>query len=142
MDLQRKKKGLKMLRMNTKTKTCLECGKPEKQRGLCTLCYSRFNNAKKSLPVHMRQAFEDALMETGKLLPKAVRKSKDKPDLYADLADRLQHAKPDEMPQILEEFRTNCEQSQKPSVQQEADEVVANAKQAARKKGITPKDKR
>lgn len=130
-----------MLAMNTKTKKCLECGKPEKQRGLCALCYSRFNNAKKSLPLDRREAFEDALMATGKLLPKAVRKSKESRDLYAELADKLQHANPDQMPEILEEFRTTCEQSQKQSVQQEADEVVAKVKQAARKKGITPNDK-
>lgn len=130
-----------MLLMNTKTKKCLECGKPEKQRGLCALCYSRFNNAKKSLPFDKREAFEDALMATGKLLPKAVRKSKETRDVYAELADRLQIAKPDEMPEILEQFKTNCEESQKLSVQQEADEVVAKVKRAASKKGITPKDK-
>lgn len=130
-----------MLLMNTKTKKCLECGKPEKQRGLCALCYSRFNNAKKSLPLDRRDAFEDALMATGKLLPKAVRKSKETRDLYAELADRLQHASPEEMPQILAEFQKREEKSQKQSVQQEADEVVAKAKEAARKKGITPKDK-
>lgn len=129
-----------MFLMNTKTKKCLECGKPEKQRGLCPLCYSRFNNAKKSLPLDMREAFEAALMASGKLLPKAMRKAKESRDLFAELADKLQAAKPDELPKIMEDFKADCEESQNLSVQQEADEVVARVKRAASKKGIIPRD--
>ena len=80
------------------------------------------------------------MIATGKLLPPAKRPPSSR-DEYAELADRLQDATPQEVRQILEELQKVENKSQKPSVQQEADEVVQRAKKAARRKGITPKDK-
>jgi len=140
MDLQRFPTNQKIADMNTKTKTCLQCDNPIHQRGLCSTCYGRFTRSKQRLPEEKQKAFEEALIATGKLLPPAKRPPSSR-DEYAELADMLQDASPQELQQILDEFQRRQTKSQKPSVQQEADDVVERAKKAARRKGITPKDK-
>jgi hypothetical protein len=126
--------------MNTKTKTCLQCDQPSKQRGLCQKCYSRFRNAMQRLEHGKKKPFEQALVDAGQILPPAKREP-DSYDPFGELADQLQNAEPAEIKKIVEKFRIENEKSQKLTVQQEADIVVENVKQAARRKGITPKKK-
>jgi hypothetical protein len=126
--------------MNTKTKTCLQCSQPSKQRGLCQKCYSRFRNAMQRLEHGKKKSFEQALVDAGQILPPAKREP-DSYDPFGELADQLQNAEPAEIEKIVEKFRIENEKSQKLTVQQEADIVVENVKQAARRKGITPKKK-
>jgi len=126
--------------MNTKTKTCLQCSQPSKQRGLCQKCYSRFRNAMQRLEHGKKKSFEQALVDAGQILPPAKREP-DSYDPFGELADQLQNAEPAEIEKIVEKFRIENEKSQKLTVQQEADIVVENIKQAARRKGITPKKK-
>ena len=141
MDLQRFTTTQKIADMNTKTKTCLQCDNQIHQRGLCSTCYGRFTRSKQRLPEEKQKAFEEALIATGKLLPPAKRPPSSR-DEYAELADRLQDATPQEVQQILEEFQKVENKSQKPSVQQEAADVVEKAKRRATRKGITPRDKK
>ncbi len=129
-----------MFCMNTKTKTCLQCSQPSKQRGLCQKCYSRFRNAMQRLEHGKKKSFEQALVDAGQILPPAKREP-DSYDPFGELADQLQNAEPAEIEKIVEKFRIENEKSQKLTVQQEADIVVENVKQAARRKGITPKKK-
>lgn len=129
-----------MFCMNTKTKTCLQCSQPSKQRGLCQKCYSRFRNAMQRLEHGKKKPFEQALVDAGQILPPAKREP-DSYDPFGELADQLQNAEPAEIEKIVEKFRIENEKSQKLTVQQEADVVVENIKQAARRKGITPKKK-
>lgn len=129
-----------MFCMNTKTKTCLQCSQPSKQRGLCQKCYSRFRNAMQRLEHGKKKSFEQALVDAGQILPPAKREP-DSYDPFGELADQLQNAEPAEIEKIVEKFRIENEKSQKLTVQQEADIVVENIKQAARRKGITPKKK-
>ena len=129
-----------MFCMNTKTKTCLQCSQPSKQRGLCQKCYSRFRNAMQRLEHGKKKSFEQALVDAGQILPPAKREP-DSYDPFGELADQLQNAEPAEIEKIVEKFRIENEKSQKLTVQQEADVVVENIKQAARRKGITPKKK-
>jgi len=140
MHLQRFLEFQKIGDMNTKTKICLQCGDPVHQRGLCTRCYGRFNRSKLRLTAEKQAAFEKALIEAGKLLPPAKRPPETY-DEFADLADALQDANPAEVGEIIEEFRSKNQQSKKPTVQQEADEIARRAKKAAKRKGITPKPK-
>jgi len=140
MDLQRFPTNQKIADMNTKTKTCLQCDNPIHQRGLCSTCYGRFTRSKQRLPEEKQKAFEEALIATGKLLPPAKRPPSSR-DEYAELADMLQDASPQELQQILDEFQRRQTKSQKPSVQQEADDVVEKAKRRANRKGITPREK-
>ena len=129
-----------MFCMNTKTKPCLQCRQPSKQRGLCQKCYSRFRNAMQRLEHGKKKSFEQALVDAGQILPPAKREP-DSYDPFGELADQLQNAEPAEIEKIVEKFRIENEKSQKLTVQQEADVVVENIKQAARRKGITPKKK-
>lgn len=126
--------------MNTKTKTCLQCGEPRKQRGLCQKCYSRYRNALYRLETRKRKPFEQALIEAGKILPKGKREP-DSYDPFGELADELETADNGQIGEVIKEFRTRQQQSQNQSVQQEAEDVVKKVKKAARRKGITPKDK-
>ena len=126
--------------MNTKTKTCLQCDNPVHQRGLCSTCYGRFTRAKQRLPEEKHKAFEEALISTGKLAPPSKRQPGSF-DEYAELADELQLANAEEVREIVNNYRTANKKSQKPTVQQEADDVARKAKKAAKRKGITPKDK-
>lgn len=126
--------------MNTKTKNCLQCGEPRKQRGLCQKCYSRYRNALYRLEIRKRKPFEQALIEAGKILPPGKREP-DSYDPFAELADELETAENGKIVEVIEEFRTRQQQSQNQSVQQEAEDVVKKVKKAARRKGITPKDK-
>ncbi len=129
-----------MFCMNTKTKTCLQCSQPSKQRGLCQKCYSRFRNAMQRLEHGKKKPFEQALVDAGQILPPAKREP-DSHDPFGELADQLQNADADEVSGIIEDFRSKNKKSQKPTVQQEAEDVVRRAKKAAKRKGITPKDK-
>lgn len=79
-------------------------------------------------------------MDAGKILPPAKRKPASY-DPFGELADQLQNADPSEVDKIVEKFRIDNDKSQKLTVQQEAEIVVENVKQAARRKGITPKQK-
>jgi 2-keto-3-deoxy-L-rhamnonate aldolase RhmA len=126
--------------MNTKTTNCLQCGEPSAKRGLCGTCYSRFDKAKTRLSKDKKASFERALIESGKLLPKGKRSSKSY-DPYGELADQLQEADDQQVGEIIEDFRSKNKKSQKPTVQQEAEDVVRRAKKAAKRKGITPKDR-
>ena len=126
--------------MDTKTKTCLLCSDPVKQRGLCQKCYSRFRNAMQRLEQAKKQPFEQALIDAGQILPPAKREPSSY-DPFGELADQLQNADAEEVSGIIEDFRSKNTKSQKPSVQQEAEDVVLRAKKAAKHKGITPKDK-
>ena len=126
--------------MNTKTKICLKCDSPVYQRGLCSTCYGRFTRAKNRLPEEKHKAFEDALIATGKLAAPKKREPGSF-DEYAELADELKSANPQEVREIVENYRTTKRKSQKPTVQQEADDVARKAKKAAKRKGITPKNK-
>ena len=126
--------------MNTKTKICLQCDSPVYQRGLCSTCYGRFNRAKNRLPEEKHKAFEDALIASGKLAPVGKRQPGTF-DEYAELADELQKADDQEVRRIVQTYSSGKSKSQKPTVQQEADEMVRKAKKAAKQKGITPKDK-
>jgi len=133
---------VKMFCMNTKTKSCLQCDKPvngKGNRGLCSRCYYRYQNAIRRLDKTKRKPFEQALIAAEKILPPSKRKPSSH-DPYGELADQLQHAEPSEVDKIIENFRIENEKSQNLSVQAEADIVVENVKQAARRKGITPKD--
>ena len=127
--------------MNTKTKSCLQCGEPRKQRGLCQKCYSRYRNALYRLETRKRKPFEQALIEAGKILPKGKREP-DSYDPFGELADELETAENGQIGEVIEDFRTRQQQSQKPTVQQEAADVVEKAKRRATRKGITPKDKK
>ncbi len=140
MDLQRVHACHKIADMNTKTKTCLQCSADVHQRGLCTTCYGRFTRSKQRLPEEKQKAFEDALIATGKLLAPSKRPPSSR-DEYAELADQLQDASPKEVQQIVDDFQKRQNKSQKPTVQQEADDVASKAKKAAKRKGITPKDR-
>ena len=129
-----------MFCMNTKTKICLQCDQAAKNRGLCRRCYYRFQNAIRRLDKAKRKPFEQALIDADKILPPSKRKPSSH-DPFGELADQLQNAEPAEIEKIVEKFRIENEKSQKLTVQQEADIVVENIKQAARRKGITPKKK-
>ena len=122
--------------MNTKTRLCLQCGQPEKQRGLCQKCYSRFRNALYRLAEQKRKPFEEALIDAGKILPPSKRRA-DSYDPFGELADELEDAEAGEVAEIVENFRTKNQQSKKPTVQQEADDTVRKAKRAAKRKGIS-----
>ncbi len=87
-----------------------------------------------------RKPFEQALVQAGQILPPAKREP-DSHDPFGELADQLQNADADEVSGIIEDFRSKNKKSQKPTVQQEADDVVSKAKKAAKRKGITPKDR-
>ena len=126
--------------MNTKTKTCLQCSEEIFKRGLCGTCYSRYRNAMLRLETSKRKVFEQALIDGGKLLP-AGKRQPSSYDPFAELADKLETAKDEKVGQIIADFQTKQNKSQKQTVQQEADDVVRKAKKAARRKGITPKDK-
>lgn len=126
--------------MNTKTKTCLQCTEPIQKRGLCGTCYSRYRNALIRLEKSKRRVFEQALIDAGKLLPPGKRPPASY-DPFAELADELETAEDEKVGEIIADFQSSQAKSQKPSVQQEADDVVQRAKKAARRKGITPKDK-
>jgi hypothetical protein len=140
MDLQRFLEFQKIGNMNTKTKTCLQCGSPVHQRGLCTTCYGRFTRSKQRLSTEKQRSFEEALVDAGKILPPA-RREPTTHDLFGELADQLQDAEAEKVGEIIEEFRTKNQQSKKPTVQQDADEIARRAKKAAKRKGITPKPK-
>lgn len=126
--------------MNTKTQTCLQCGDKRKQRGLCQRCYSRYRNALYRLETSKRKVFEQALVEAGKILPAGKRQAASY-DPFGELADKLETANDEKVGEIIADFQTSQSKSQKQSVQQEAEDVVRRAKKAARRKGITPKDK-
>ena len=87
-----------------------------------------------------RKPFEQGLVQAGQILPPAKREP-DSHDPFGELADQLQNADADEVSGIIEDFRSKNTKSQKPTVQQEAEDVVRRAKKAAKRKGITPKDK-
>lgn len=80
------------------------------------------------------------MIATGKLLP-VGRRPPATPDEYAELAEELLKARGEDVPKIVADFQTRQQQSQKQSVQQEAEDVVKKVKKAASRKGITPKDK-
>lgn len=126
--------------MNTKTKTCLQCSEPSFKRGLCGTCYARYRNAMLRLETSKRMVFEQALIDAGKLLP-AGKRQPSSYDPFAELADELETAKDEKVGQIIADFQTRQSESKNQSVQQEADDVVKKAKRAAKKKGITPRDK-
>ena len=140
MDLQRLQKSTKMFCMNTKTKICLQCDQAAKSRGLCRRCYFRFQNAIRRLDKAKRKPFEQALIDADKILPPSKRKPSSY-DPFGELADQLQEADDQQVGEIIEDFRSKNNKSQKPTVQQEAEDVVRRAKKAAKRKGITPKDR-
>ena len=127
--------------MNTKTKTCLQCSEEIFKRGLCGTCYSRYRNAMLRLETSKRKVFEQALIDGGKLLP-AGKRQPSSYDPFAELADKLETAKDEKVGEVIADFQTKQNKSQKPSVQQEAADVVEKAKRRATRKGITPKDKK
>ena len=127
--------------MNTKTKTCLQCSEEIFKRGLCGTCYSRYRNAMLRLETSKRKVFEQALIDGGKLLP-AGKRQPSSYDPFAELADKLETAKDEKVGEIIADFQSKQNKSQKPSVQQEAADVVEKAKRRATRKGITPKDKK
>ena len=127
--------------MNTKTNTCLQCSEEIFKRGLCGTCYSRYRNAMLRLETSKRKVFEQALIDGGKLLP-AGKRQPSSYDPFAELADKLETAKDEKVGEIIADFQSKQNKSQKPSVQQEAADVVEKAKRRATRKGITPRDKK
>jgi hypothetical protein len=93
------------------------------------------------LETSKRKVFEQALIDGGKLLP-AGKRQPSSYDPFAELADKLETAKDEKVGEIIADFQTKQNKSQKPSVQQEAADVVEKAKRRATRKGITPKDKK
>lgn len=141
-----------MILMTTNHHKCVLCEDRRESRGLCPRHYQQFRRQRDKLPPSQWADFEQILIDRGQLLPETEEIIKPGNPFNQALIE-FRRAKAGQKTVITEETEPLTDQvaeeskaiqkkkSQKPTVQQEADDVARKAKKAAKRKGITPKDK-